>query len=180
MNVVLPAPLTPTINITNGLLSVVRSDGSAFPALSASSIPLLSAVLNSALVRTDPRCAWRDIPSTSRSVTGTPKSDCEQDLLDLLEGTLVDAAAREDRDVGKRDILDFLPKRASGDVALFAGKKCHPGWSPVAAMRAGCRFGIAPGAMIREGMRALNGVIYLEEATGCAIEPCLAHSFQRG
>ena len=50
----------------------------------------------------------------------------EQQLLEFLERTRLDATAREDGDVGERDVLDALPERALRDVAGFSKKRHLP------------------------------------------------------
>ena len=74
MNVVFPAPLTPTTRITVGpdLAWIIR--GSLFPDRSEPSMALLSASRNWSWVLMIPRRASDSISATRRIVVGTPKS----------------------------------------------------------------------------------------------------------
>ena len=119
MNVVFPAPFTPTTRITVGAAGATLSVGSLLPPRSAASIPSASASLELRLRLDLPALGaplhFLDQPQRHRNA----EVGLQQHLLELLERAGRDAAARQHGDVHQRDVLDALPERPLGDVARF-------------------------------------------------------------
>ena len=84
---------------------------------------LRSAARNSSSVFTVPRVARRFTSSTRRKRDWHAEVRLEQQLLEALDRTRFDSTARDDVDVGERDVLDALPQGALRRVTGFTEKR---------------------------------------------------------